>query len=235
MILYYIRHGHPIYNPDSLTPLGIQQAEALAKRFAKLEFDEIYSSTSNRAIMTAKPTCKALGKEPVLLDFANEGYAWRDFTIKSEQANQKIWLHQDIKTINLFNSKEIRNLGDKWYHHPKFIEYNYENGINRIYDESDALLKELGYEHIRYTGKYKVTKPNNQRIAMFAHHGFGLAFLSCITDIPYPMFCTHFDMCHTGVTIVDFNEIDGFCVPKILTLSSDSHLYSEGIETNYKF
>lgn len=233
MILYYIRHGHPIYQPDSLTPLGIKQSEALAKKLGKIEFDEIYSSTSNRAIMTAKPTCDALGKEPVLLDFAHEGYAWRDLTIESLETKGKVWLHQDKRIISLFNSKEIRDLGDRWYDHPKLNDY--EKGISRIYNEADAFLKELGYEHIRYTGRYKITKPNDKRIALFAHHGFGLAFLSCITDIPYPMFCTHFDMCHTGVTVIDFDEIDGFSTPKILTLSSDAHLYSEGVETNYKY
>lgn len=233
MILYYIRHGHPIYQPDSLTPLGIKQSEALAKKLGKIEFDEIYSSTSNRAIMTAKPTCDALGKEPVLLDFAHEGYAWRDLTIESVETKGKVWLHQDKRIISLFNSKEIRDLGDRWYDHPKLNDY--EKGISRIYNEADAFLKELGYEHIRYTGRYKITKPNDKRIALFAHQGFGLAFLSCITDIPYPMFCTHFDMCHTGVTVIDFDEIDGFSTPKILTLSSDAHLYSEGVETNYKY
>jgi len=29
MILFYVRHGDPIYDPDSLTPLGKRQAEAL--------------------------------------------------------------------------------------------------------------------------------------------------------------------------------------------------------------
>ena len=235
MIFYYIRHGEPIYNPDSLTDLGHLQSEALAKYFADNPLDIIYSSTSNRAILTAKPTCENLNKEPVLLDFANEVYAFSELNIEREDQKGKIWLTQDKRIINLFNSKEIRVLGDRWYDYPELKKYNYEKGINRIYDESDAFLKSLGYEHIRYTGKYKVNKANNKKVALFAHEGFGLAFLSCILDIPYPMFCTHFDMCHTGVTIVDFNEIDGFCVPKILTLSSDSHLYSEGIETNYKF
>lgn len=41
MILYYIRHGDPIYVPDSLTPLGVEQANALAKRFQVLGLDEI--------------------------------------------------------------------------------------------------------------------------------------------------------------------------------------------------
>ena len=34
MLLFLIRHGDPIYDPDSLTPLGKKQAEAVAKRLA---------------------------------------------------------------------------------------------------------------------------------------------------------------------------------------------------------
>ena len=41
MILYYLRHGDPIYSPDSLTPLGHEQAKALAKRLATYGLDEI--------------------------------------------------------------------------------------------------------------------------------------------------------------------------------------------------
>lgn len=32
MLLFYIRHGDPIYIPDSLTDLGKRQAEAVARR-----------------------------------------------------------------------------------------------------------------------------------------------------------------------------------------------------------
>lgn len=48
MLFYFIRHGDPIYDPDSLTPLGHKQAEALAKRLCVYGLDEIYTSTSNR-------------------------------------------------------------------------------------------------------------------------------------------------------------------------------------------
>jgi probable phosphoglycerate mutase len=48
MILYYIRHGDPIYNPDSLTPRGHRQAEALAKRFGVYGLDRIFTSDSMR-------------------------------------------------------------------------------------------------------------------------------------------------------------------------------------------
>ena len=233
MIFYYVRHGDPIYSPDSLTPLGIRQAQAVSKRLALYGLDKIYSSTSNRAIMTAKPTCELLKKEPILLDFANEAHAWNDFTIDDEKTDAKTWLFQNKKTIELFNSKEIRDLGDNWYKHTYFEKYSFDKGIERIYNESDAFFEGLGYEHIRYTGKYKVKKPSKERIALFAHQGFGLAFLSCLLDIPYPMFCTHFDICHTGVTVIEFKETDGFSVPKVLTLSSEAHIYREGLPTVY--
>ena len=32
MLLYYVRHGDPIYNPDSLTELGHSQADALDRK-----------------------------------------------------------------------------------------------------------------------------------------------------------------------------------------------------------
>lgn len=233
MLFFYVRHGDPIYSPDSLTPLGERQAEAVAKRLALYGVDKIYSSTSNRAILTAKPTCELLKKESEQLDFAHEGHAWGELTIVDEKNGERYWMFEHPEFISLLSSKSVRDLGDKWYDHPELKKYNFEKGINRIYDEVDAFFAELGYEHIRYTGKYKVVEPNDQRVAMFAHQGFGLAFLSCVLDIPYPAFCTHFDMCHTGMTVIEFKEMDGYVVPKILTLSSDSHLLREGLPTCY--
>ena len=100
--------------------------------------------------------------------------------------------------------------------------------------ELTAFMESLGYVHDRYTGKYRAVAPNDDRVALFAHQGFGLAFLSCLLDIPYPAFSTHFDMCHTGVTVIDFSaDENGMCIPKILTLSNDSHLYCKGIPSNY--
>ena len=55
MIFYYIRHGDPIYNPDSLTPLGKRQAEAVGRRVAAQGLDRVFASSSIRAIETARP------------------------------------------------------------------------------------------------------------------------------------------------------------------------------------
>lgn len=234
MIFYYIRHGEPIYDPDCLTPHGQLEAEALSERLVKTGLDKIYASTSNRAIQTALPTCERLGMEPELLDFANEHHTWCQMTAEKDDHSGRTWLFHHPRMIELFTDKSIRDLGDRWFEHPDLIEGRYGEGVERVYDEGDKFLQSLGYEHIRYTGKYRITEKNDRRVALFAHQGFGLLFLSCLLDIPYPQFCTHFDMCHTGVTVIDFSDNrKGKCIPKVLTLSSDSHLYSKGVESNY--
>ncbi|MBQ1846977.1 MAG: histidine phosphatase family protein [Clostridia bacterium] len=235
MLFYYIRHGDPVYDPDSLTPLGHRQAEALAKRLSVYGLDEIYTSTSNRAMLTAKPTCEMLKIEPKPLDFANEKYTWEQLTIEREDGGEGVtWLFYNKRTRELFNSKEIRDLGDRWFDHPAFEGRNYESAIKRVYDGADGLLSSLGYEHDRYTGKYRSVKPNGRRVALFAHQGFGLAFLSCLLDIPYPMFCTHFDITPTGMTVIEFQDFGGVTVPKVLIHSSDSHIYREGLPLRYE-
>ena len=100
---------------------------------------------------------------------------------------------------------------------------------------AQSSVRALGYEHERYTGRYKIVTPNKERVALFAHQGFGIAFLSCLLDIPYPQFCTRFDICHTGMTTIDFCEYGDFAVPKVLVHSSDAHLYKEGLPTKYNY
>ena len=106
--------------------------------------------------------------------------------------------------------------------------------MERIRFESDKFFSDLGYEHIGRSGVYKITKPKYERVAMFAHQGFGLAFLSTILDIAYPEFCMKFDFTHTGMTVIEFaDEGDGTAIPRVLALSLDSHLYKEGLPTKY--
>ena len=231
MLFFYVRHGDPIYSPNELTPLGRRQAEAVAKRLATHGIDKIFASTSNRAIQTAQPTCEILKKDMTLLDFANEDHAWLELAVEYE--GRRSWLFHTKHFVELFTTKEIRDLGDKWYEHPELVKYDLKKGLDRVSDECDKFFAELGYEHDRLTGKYKITRTNNDRVALFAHQGFGIAFLSAVLDIPYPMIGKHFDMCHTGVTVIEFADRGGYAVPKVLTLSSDSHIYREGLPTNY--
>ena len=101
MILFFIRHADPVYSPDSLTPLGSRQAESLAKRLSLYGLDEIYASSSNRAIMTAGPTCELLKKEADILDWCNEGHAWKELTVTDENGN-RMWGFQNAQTVKDF-------------------------------------------------------------------------------------------------------------------------------------
>ena len=234
MLFYYIRHGDPIYDPDSLTPLGERQAESVAKRLALHGIDEIYASTSNRAILTARPTAEILKKEITELDFANESHAWRSFTIDAKNPDRKTFLFHSREAKEAFRTPECRALGDRWYDHPEFSldRDRYEQGVARVRRESDEFFESLGYKHLG-NGKYEVVNHTSKRVALFAHQGFGMIFLPTIIGIPYSEFATRFDMTHTGVTVINFEDEGGFAYPKILTLSNDSHIFRDGLPTKY--
>ena len=233
MILYYVRHGDPIYNPDSLTEYGQKQADALVDRFLLYGLDEIYASDSNRAMMTAMPTCKALQKEMSLCPWMNEGLAASRFWVKRADGSG-CWAFHDADTVRLFNTAAMRALGENWHTHPDLPRKDFGESVKAMQAEADEFMSRLGFEHIREDGKYRVRTKTEKRVALFAHQGAGMCFLSSILDIPYPMFCTRFDMGHSGVTAIYFDEKGEFCIPKVLQLSNDSHLFKKGILQGYQ-
>lgn len=232
MLFFYVRHGDPIYKPDSLTPKGELQAAALVPRFARYGLDEIYTSSSNRAQLTAEPTCKALNITPTVLDWCKESYAFDEFSVLDENG-KKHWVFQDEAYCRLMISPEIRALDKQWYRHEAFGE-SFQQGVERIGKEADAFMEQLGYRRRPQDGCYDAIAHHNRRIALFAHQGIGLAFLSHLLDIPYPLLCTHFDMGHSGVTVIEFQNLNGIAIPKVLQLSNDSHLYHEELPTDYQ-
>lgn len=232
MLFFYVRHGDPIYHPDSLTPLGQEQAKALAKRFLIGGLDEIYASSSARARMTAQPTCDLLKKEMQLCPWAHEDCAFHYFNVKKEDGS-RAWAYIDHETVLKFNSAQVRALGQAWYTHPDFQDTNFERAFHEINAQVDNFLLHLGFRHDRENGCYQVVRKNDRRIALFAHHGMGKAFLSSLLDIPYPQFCARFDIGHSGMTVIHFDERNEFVVPKVLQHANDSHLYREDLLTGY--
>ena len=232
MLFFYIRHGDPIYNPDSLTPLGERQAEALSKRFSIYGLDEIYSSPSVRAKQTAQPTCEVLKKEPIILDWCCESKAWAQMTVEYEPG-KLTWGYSHQPTKELFVSPEVSALRDKWYTHPAFEGTKFAEGVARVEGEVDKLMLSLGYRHDRERGGYIVERPNDNRVALFAHEGFGMSFFSAVLGIPYNEFCTRFGIGFTGMTVIYFENTNGLCIPKVLQHSNDSHLYREGLGIKY--
>ncbi len=237
MILFYIRHGDPTYVPDALTPLGHRQAESVAKRLALFGIDEIYCSSSTRAMQTAQPTCEITAKEPTVLDWMHENLAFAEMAMPYDE-KKKTWIWAHPYYSQLLASREVRNMGERWYEHPELAPHHLENSINRVGKNLDELLAVWGLEHDRERGLYKVTRElGDKRIAIFAHEGFGKIFMSELLDIPFPMYATHFEMKHTGVTAIAFDEgrgfdFGGYARARVLTLSNDSHLYRDGLPLN---
>ncbi len=231
MLLYFIRHGDPIYTPDSLTEQGTKQADALAKRLVKSKINKIYSSTSNRSVLTAKPTCNLLNIEPTLLDWCNEKYSYEEFTGYNSE-NKRYFLMDCDNYRKLFVSKRIRDLQFNWYEDESFADMKCKSGMERILTKTEDFLEELGYKHNRENCTYTAVNPNDDRVALFAHAGFGSVFLSCLLDIPYPIFATRFGMGHSNITVVEFRERN-IVVPRVLTFSNDSHLYKEELPTKW--
>ena len=106
MLLYIVRHGDPIYKPDSLTPKGEEQAAALVDRMTRFGLDEIYVSPSNRALQTAEPTCQKLGMTPTVLEWCKEHYAYSDFSVRGKDGHTH-WVFQDNDYCRLMVSPEM--------------------------------------------------------------------------------------------------------------------------------
>lgn len=230
MLLFYVRHGDPIYDPDSLTELGQRQAEALVSRMRICDPQRIFASSSNRAIMTARPTAEALCKDIEILDWCNESYSAKALFYTGSNGSRD-WIFRHPESRPVLVSDEVRVLDREWYKHGFFDKMPWlSDEMARMRRETDSFMLSLGYRH--EGNGYIAERPNDDRIALFAHQGFGLEFLSTLLDIPYPMFSTHFDMGHSSVTVIELKG-NGFVVPKVLQLANDSHLLYSGIETKY--
>lgn len=226
MLLYIIRHGDPIYNPDSLTELGKRQAEAIGKRLAVHGVDRIYSSPLIRAQQTAEPCSILTKKEVVIEPFFSENNAVQYFW--DRRIEKPTWVMVSMQ-------KELRSTvkkyGENWFEDPRFEGVPVKAGRDYFLTESDKFFESLGYKHDRKNCKYITENPSNERIAVFCHEGFGLSWIATILDIPLPVIWANFSVSHSNMTVIDFTGKE--CTPKIITFSNDSHLYKEGLPTKH--
>ena len=120
----------------------------------------------------------------------------------------------------------------------KILVGGYWNNSIEALPDLRTLLAVMDKEDLNLSGPVmelhqKCAGGNEKRVALFAHQGFSTAFMSCLLDVPYPQYSIHFDMQHTGMTVIHFPEEAGWVVPKALQVSSDAHLYRAGLPTTY--
>jgi len=101
MFLYLIRHGEPNYETDTLTELGIKQAQLLSERFSKIQFDRIFTSPLGRAKQTAMPTCLKQNKNYEELSWLSENLAYNAMAADIERKTDWWFSVQNTKIITL--------------------------------------------------------------------------------------------------------------------------------------
>lgn len=173
-----------------------------------------------------------------MLDWMHENYAFREMALPIDEKS-KTWAWANPKYSQILASREVREMGENWFEHPSLKEFDLGASVSRIGSNLDAWLVSLGLEHDRERGMYRVTKDvKDKRVALFAHEGAGKIFMSELLDIPFPYYSVHFEMKHTGMTAILFDEgrgwsFDGYARARVLTLSNDSHLYRDGLPVNH--
>ena len=219
MILYVIRHGHPDYEHDCLTPLGREQAEAVARRLAQLGVDRIYASPMGRARETAQPLCRLLGMEPVIEEWAHEIGDER-LTFFPDGVRKSISVVQNTRFLE--NGNWDRRCSDA-FDCPGIDETGMRKAVDFLTENGDAFLERHGYR--KENGIYRILQPNEERIALFCHAAMGRAWLSSLLHVPLNIMWASFDYRHTGLTILEFrNNPDGFTAPICRAFADCAHL-----------
>lgn len=230
MLLYIIRHGDPIYEPDSLTEKGKLQAQALARRLAVHGLDKVFTSPMIRARQTAEPTCQLLGIRPEIAEWTSEALAWEDLSCVQEGGRRR-WVFHVQNTR--YKTPELLALGDRWPQAEPFCRCpRAAEGYARIQAASDAFTASLGYR--REGMIYRAVRPNEDRVAVFCHQGFGTTWLSHLLAVPPPLFWSTFDISHSSITILRFeNHPDGRTAPVCIALSDTSHIYADRLPLQF--
>ena len=231
MLFYFIRHGDPDYSTDSLTPLGRRQAESVARRLAVHGLDRIYSSPMGRAQQTAQPTAELLRLPVGIEEWSSEALAWEELT-ELDENGKKHWIYDRMtRPETCENEKPILTM-ENWTEMPSVAGTTAKQGFERIQAASDEFFARHGY--VREGLNYRIVQPSEERIALFAHAGFGLAFLSVLLGIPPQFLWSTFDMTHCGISIFHFsNHRNGLTQPRCLSYSDTSFLYEDRLPMKY--
>ncbi|MBL8992276.1 MAG: histidine phosphatase family protein [Spirochaetia bacterium] len=224
MRLYIIRHADPDYPNNTITPAGHLEAKALAQRLQFEKISRIFSSPLGRALDTMKYSAEALGLSWTVEEWTQE--LSLGARISGFSAPEAAW-NQHPELIR----KHRVDQGGIWRDSIPPIE-TVKSDLNEVFDsvkkQSDQFLKRLGFE--REGPVYRVVKPNQERVAVFCHGGFGLTWLAHLLDVPLPVMYSSFFLPTSSVSTILMEERSGgIACPRAIGLADLSHLYGKGL------
>lgn len=216
MVLYIIRHGNPDYENDTLTEFGWQEAEILGERMAKEAPDLIFTSPKGRAIATAVPTCRRMGKESVVEPWMVERneYMYPIEDALRDTAGFTYTLKDGVTELNDYSSDEER-----------------AKCLKELVESSDAFLEKLGYR--REGGLYRIVEPNDMKVACYCHGGFGTAWISHLLGMMPSSGALRLGMDTTSITKFEFKEsprLPGYAYPVMTVFNDVYHLREVGLD-----
>lgn len=223
MKIIFVRHGHPDYVNDCLTPLGHEQAEKAAHRLKNEGIQQIFSSPYGRAYETAQHTASILSQDVQKLDFMRE-IKWGSSDGNAVYADGHPW-DTSLYAVSLGNSL----MDDGWTKQPPFCNNIVFSEIERVAAQSDEWLESLGYK--REGTNYRVIGDNTDRtIALFSHGGSSSALFSHLLNLPFFYLCRALCPDFTSITVLSLSDIRGTLTAPMIELANDSrHIRSSGI------
>lgn len=214
MRIILVRHGHPDYTKDCLTPLGRQHAAAAAQRLKAEGIQKIYSSTSGRAMETAQYTADLLG-------LAVEGMdAFRELNWGGAEGALMPFHGHPWDTADHMVAQNQSLLDPNWAEVPPFAGNIVVDGVRRVAAAADEWLLSLGYQ--REGLYYRVLKPAYDTVALFGHGGETAALLSHLFNVPFPFFCSAMGPDFTGIIVLTLPDAAQGLVPVRFALVNDA-------------
>lgn len=225
MRIIFVRHGHPDYAHDCLTPLGREHAKAAALRLKDEGIEAIYSSTHGRAMETASHLAEALGLPVTGCDFMRE-INWGSVDGEALYADGHPW-----DTVDKMVAAGESLLAPDWMHREPFRRNRVVQCVENIAAATDDWLAALGY--IREGLYYRAGADTNRTIAAFGHGGASTAILAHLFNLPFPFVTSTMGPDYTGVTIVRLPDGEGALVkPHIELLNDARHIRGLAVD-NY--
>lgn len=226
MRIIFVRHGHPDYANDCLTPLGRKHAAAAAERLRDEGVEAIYSSTHGRALETAGYLADMTGLAAQGCDFMRE-INWG--TAEGEPLYEE---GHPWSTADRMVAQGCSLIEPDWTHQEPFRRNKVVACVEQIAHATDTWLQTLGYT--REGLYYRVGKDTRRTIAAFGHGGASTAILAHLFNLPFPFVTTTMGPDYTGITIVQLPDTEGCLVnPRFEILNDARHIRGLTVENYY--
>jgi len=222
MRLYLARHSDPDSPRDGLTAEGEREAEALAARLQAEGITHLSSSITGRSLATAERISGRTGlpvvRRPWLLEPGH---------LRVEQGGVTYAMWDTFgETVR---ARTPLPEGDAWFSIPPFDAPE----VAAMWAEFRLRCAELTAEHgyVREGERYRIVRPNDERVALVSHNGTVLLFLAHLLALPLPLVWCGFYNCPSALSIILFEEhSDAWAAPRALCVADTSHLWVAGLE-----